>query len=159
MNLAEKVVVCAVIGILSAIAAPGYLEFIRYVEVSKASDRIYWQLQKTKSEARLTKTTWEFLARQTPNGIEYSVNPDDLKPNWSLMPFAKAEIDPTNTTFYFDKKRQAYRIQFNYLGVTNGQLGRITVTHKKSKLKRCVIVSTLIGALRTGKQDKKGKCN
>jgi Tfp pilus assembly protein FimT len=151
-TLVEKLILIALSGIFAAIAAPAWLGFMRAVEISRAADRLHWQLQKAKSEAKRDRATWETLIRQSPEGIQYSVNHDDAQPNWQTMPFHNAEIDVENTTFFFDRRKQAYRMQFNWLGVSNGRLGRITVMHKQSKMKRCVIVSTLLGAMRTGKE-------
>ena len=158
-TLVENLIIVALSGIFAAIAAPGWLQFTRSIEIDRSADRLHWQLQLAKSNAKREKMTWEVLVRQTPAGIEYAVHPDETNPIWQSMPFTNAEIDSKNTTFYFDKKRQAYRMQFNWLGVSNGQLGRITVAYKQSKIKRCVIVSTLLGSMRTGKEKKNGKCD
>ena len=157
-TLVEKLILIALSGIFAAIAAPAWLGFMRAIEIDRAADRLYWQLQKAKSEAKRDRATWETLIRQTPEGIQYSIHHDDAQPNWQTMPFDNAEIDFGNTTFFFDKKKGGYRMQFNWLGVTNGRLGRVTVMHKKSRIKRCVIVSTLLGSMRTGKE-KGGKCD
>jgi Tfp pilus assembly protein FimT len=158
-TLIEKLILVALSGIFAAIAAPAWLGFMRAIEIDRAADRLHWQLQKAKSEAKRDKATWETLIRQSPEGIQYSVNHDDVQPIWQTMPFHNAEIDFGNTTFFFDKKKQGYRMQFNWLGVSNGRLGRVTVTHKQSNIKRCVIVSTLLGSMRTGKEKKNGKCD
>lgn len=158
-TLIEKLIVVALSGIFAAIAAPGWLQFVRSIEIDRAADRLQWQLQLAKSTAKREKMVSEVLFRQTPQGIEYSIHPDETQPNWQLMPFANAEIDTKNTTFYFDKNQKAYRMQFGWLGVSNGQLGRITVSYKNSTVKRCIVVSTLIGSMRTGKEKKNGKCD
>ena len=157
-TLVEKLILIALSGVFAAIAAPAWLGFMRAIEIDRAADRLHWQLQKAKSEAKRDKATWETLIRQSPEGIQYSVHHDDAQPNWQTMPFHNAEIDFENTTFFFDQKKGGYRMQFNWLGVTNGRLGRITVMYKQSKIKRCVIVSTLLGSMRTGKE-KGGKCD
>jgi Tfp pilus assembly protein FimT len=157
-TLVEKLILIALSGIFAAIAAPAWLGFMRAIEIDRAADRLHWQLQKAKSEAKRDRATWETLIRQSSEGIQYSVHHDDAQPNWQTMPFYNAEIDLGNTTLFFDKKKGGYRMQFNWLGVSNGRLGRITVMHKQSKIKRCVIVSTLLGSMRTGKQ-KGGKCD
>jgi prepilin-type N-terminal cleavage/methylation domain-containing protein len=158
-TLIENLILVVISGIFAAIAAPSWLSFIRSIEVDRATDRLHWQLQKAKSEAKRDRATWEVLIRQSLDGIQYSVNHDDLQaPVWQTMPFQNAEIDPGNTTFFFDRRKRAYRMQFNWLGVSNGRLGRVTIMHKQSKIKRCVIVSTLLGSMRTGKE-KGGRCD
>ena len=146
-TLTEKLIIIVVLNILCAIAVPGWIGFMNSQEVNVANDRIYWCFQKAKSEARRDKLVMECLIRQTPSGIEYSVNRVDEPPQWK-----NAGIDPKVTiktsTFYFDKKEGAYRMQYNWLGVSNGRLGRIHVT--KGNAERCTVVSTLLGAMRTG---------
>jgi len=54
------------------------------------------------------------------------------------------------------KKNGIQRVQFNYIGNTNGQLGQLTlVANNSDKVKRCVYVSTLIGTMRMGKEHPK----
>lgn len=157
-TLIENLILILLSGIFAAIAAPGWLSLMRSIEIDRAADRLHWQLQKAKSEAKRDRATWEVLIRNSPKGIQYSVNHDDAQPVWQNMPFDNAEIDFGNTTFFFDRRKQAYRMQFNWLGVSNGRLGRVTVTHKQSNVKRCVIVSTLLGSMRTGKE-KGARCD
>lgn len=157
-TLIENLILVVLSGIFAAIAAPGWLSFMRSIEIDRTADRLHWQLQKAKSEAKRDRATWEVLIRNSPEAIKYSVNHDNAQPVWQTMPFENAEIDPANTTFFFDRRKQAYRMQFNWLGVSNGRLGRVTVMHKQSKIKRCIIVSTLLGSMRTGKE-KGGKCD
>lgn len=150
-TLTEKLILIAAINILCAIAVPGWIEFMNSQQVRVANDRIYWCFQKAKSEARRERLIMECLIRQTPHGIEYSVNRVDEPPQWQ-----SAGIDPKITiktaTFYYDKKDGAYRMQYNWLGVSNGQLGRIHLT--KGNAERCTVVSTLLGATRTGRKGK-----
>jgi hypothetical protein len=49
------------------------------------------------------------------------------------------------------------RVQFDYIGsVPLSQLGRITLSSKSGgQAKRCVFVSTLLGAMRTAKENSK----
>lgn len=148
-TIIEKLMVIVVLNILCAIAVPGWLGFMNSQQVNVANDRIYWCFQKAKSEARRDKLTMECLIRQTPQGIEYSVNRVDETPQWQ-----SAGIDPKVTiktaTFYFDKKDGAYRMQYNWLGVSNGRLGRIHLV--KGNAERCTVVSTLLGSMRTGRR-------
>lgn len=148
-TLTEKLIVIAILNLLCVLAVPSWIGFINSRQVSVANDRIYWCLQRAKSEARREKLTMECLIRQTPQGIQYSVNRTDEKPQWQ-----STGIDPKVTiktsTFYYDKKDGAYRMQFNWVGVSNGQLGRIHLT--KGAAERCTVVSTLLGAMRTGRR-------
>jgi hypothetical protein len=49
-------------------------------------------------------------------------------------------------------------MQFNHYGEVNGQLGRITLsTIDQADTKRCVMISTLLGAMRKGEDHVKKK--
>ena len=148
-TLTEKLIIIAVLNILCVLAVPGWIGFMNSQQVRVANDRIYWCFQKAKSEARRERLIVECLIRQTPRGIEYSVNRVDEAPQWQ-----SAGIDPKITiktaTFYYDKKDQAYRMQYNWLGVSNGRLGRIHLV--KGNAERCTVVSTLLGSMRTGRR-------
>jgi Tfp pilus assembly protein FimT len=148
-TLTEKLILIAVLNILCAIAVPGWSGFMNSQQVRVANDRIYWCFQKAKSEARREKLIMECLIRQTPHGIEYSVNRVDETPQWQ-----SAGIDPKVTikaaTFYFDRNEGAYQMQYNWLGVSNGSLGRIHLV--KGNAEACTVVSTLLGSHRTGRR-------
>ncbi len=137
-TLTEKLILIVVLNILCAVAVPGWLAFMNSQKVSVANDRIYWCFQKAKSEARRDKLVMECLIRQTPQGIEYSVNRVNEPPQWQ------------SATFYYDKIDGAYRMQYNWLGVSNGRLGRIHLV--KENAERCTVVSTLLGSMRTGRR-------
>lgn len=161
-TLLETMIVTSIIGISAAIAAPSWLSFVHRQSLNTAQNQIYQAMQETKSNAIHQKVTWQFSIREIPiNGkttVQWAVHPENVNPtaaHWrSLAP--QLQLYAPETTLYADKKNALQRVQFNYIGNTDGQLGQITLTTKNSsKLKRCVYVSTLIGTLRTGKEHSK----
>lgn len=161
-TLLETMIVVSIIGILSAIAAPNWLNFINRQSLNTAQSQIYQAMQETKSNAMHQKVTWQFSVREISikgkTTVQWAIHPESVKPtaaNWhSLAP--QLQLDAPETTLYTDKKNGVQRVQFNYIGNTDGQLGQITLSTKNSrKLKRCVYVSTLIGTVRTGKEHPK----
>lgn len=161
-TLLEQLIIVAMLGILSAIAAPAWNGYINRINLNAAQSQIYQAMQEAKSKAVLQKITWQFSVRESPisgkSVVQWAIHPSSIIPssaNWhSLAP--QVQIYQQETTLYSDKKNQLQRVQFNYIGNTNGQLGQITLTaNHTGKTKRCVYVSTLIGAMRTGKEHAK----
>jgi hypothetical protein len=90
-----------------------------------------------------------------PPGVQWN----NLDPNIQVSKNANAKGKCETT---FDQPTQKcptngpWRVQFNPIGNTNGQLGQITLISKNgSKYQRCVYVSTLIGGIKTGKEHSK----
>src|SRR4028119_2275823 len=54
-TIIELIVIVLIIGILSAIAAPGWLAFINRQRVRTVNDRVFQSLRLAQSEAKLTK--------------------------------------------------------------------------------------------------------
>lgn len=163
-TLLETMIAVSMIGILAAIAAPSWSSFVNRQRLNTAQNQVYRAMQEAKSNAIRDKVTWQFSVREIPvkgkTVIQWAVHPQSVSPNaanWqSLQP--QIQIYAQETTLYTDKKNAVpvRRVQFNYMGNTNGQLGQITLTTKNGgKVKRCVYVSTLIGAMRTGKEHSK----
>lgn len=161
-TLLELIIVVVMIGLLSAIAAPSWLSFVNRIRLNTAQDQVYRAMQEAKSNAKVQKITWQFSVREIPTDrktiVQWAVHPSSVIPssaNWHTLP-PQIKIYQKETTLYTDKKNQLQRVQFNYIGNTNGQLGQITLTaNHTGKTKRCVYVSTLIGAMRTGKEHAK----
>lgn len=175
-TLLETIVVVSMIGILSAIAAPNWFNFINRQRLNTGQGQVYQAMQQARSKAMLQKVTWQVSFREiSVNGmtiIQWAVHlPDSASPNqiptnviWnnfeSNIQVYKAQNDKGSCETTFNKTTSScpvgpWRVQFNYIGNTT-QLGQITLAAKNnSKLKRCIYVSTLIGTLRTGKEHAK----
>jgi prepilin-type N-terminal cleavage/methylation domain-containing protein len=161
-TLLENIIVLAIIGILCAITAPNWIGFVNRQRLNTAQHQVYRGMQETKSQAMLQKVTWQFSIREvTVNGkpvVQWAVHPKSLSPANAIWHNLDSHIRlyRPETTFYKDKKNGIQRVQFNYIGNTNGQLGQLTlVANNSDKVKRCVYVSTLIGTMRMGKEHPK----
>ena len=64
-SLVEIAIVVLIIGILSAIAVPGWNGFVNRQRLRTSTDRIYNALRKAQSQAKLKKETWQTSFRQT----------------------------------------------------------------------------------------------
>jgi len=154
-TLIEVLVVVLIIGTLGAIVAPGWLAFLNTQSLNAAQNEVYRSLQEAKSNSIHQKLTWQVSFREQ-NGIsQWAVHPQTtnlMLLDWhNLSP--RVQIDDAETTL--TQSGGVWRVQFNYKGNVNGQLGRLTLSSKDGgKAKRCVITSTLIGSIRTAKENR-----
>ncbi|MEB3342533.1 prepilin-type N-terminal cleavage/methylation domain-containing protein [Okeania sp.] len=190
-SLLELIFVVLIIGILAAIAAPGWNAFINRQRTRTSNDRIYQAMLKAKRNATRDKTAWQASFQETTNAegqpvIKWAVHkattvPNDvptstweyLEPGIEIDDNEKNDKDKYETTLRIvkpdtnkvttNKTDPIYRALFNYKGCpvynptdqctqTSIQAqGRIAIKpQNQDKPKRCVIISTLIGGMRTG---------
>ncbi|MBW4605920.1 MAG: prepilin-type N-terminal cleavage/methylation domain-containing protein [Hassallia sp. WJT32-NPBG1] len=201
-TLIELIVVVVMVGILAAIAAPGWLGFVSRQRVNKANDGVLGVLQEAQRQAKKTKLSYSVSFENVSNVPMVAIyqglvppqppsNPDQkgiwkplgedmgFKPKQILFYTNVANLDTTPDNTKFNKKASdtvsyttlgSGTITFDYMGalpdvklVTAGdssdQLGlKIAVaapnpgsSTSASNLRRCVIVDTLLGGMRTAK--------
>ncbi len=160
-TMIELLVIIAIVGILSAIAAPSWINFINRQHLSTAQNEVYRALNQAKSNATKEKVTWQFSFRNRNDIVEWAIHPasttkDADQAVWDNLQWRSLDDkiqlgDKTTFRKRFSGENYDVRgVQFNYHGNTNGQLGRITLqVGSDEQMKRCVFVSTLIGGLRT----------
>jgi prepilin-type N-terminal cleavage/methylation domain-containing protein len=181
----EIIFTIVVIGILIAIISPSWLGFIARQQLRSSNNQIYWTMQNARSKARAERSSWQatFRINSAKNRIQYALHSAEIMPIslsesiWQDLPDG-IEIDINESSLKVDpitnKKKMSstgyYRAMFNHKGCpvskagnqcTNisGQ-GRITVKHKHLKhQRRCVIISTVIGALRTAEDASEASSN
>lgn len=161
-TLLELIIVLTLFGIVIAIAIPAWNGFINRQRLNASQYRVYQVMHETKSNARLQKVTWQLSVREAiVDGkpvVQLATHPRSLSPTlatWRSLD-AGIRLYSKETTLYTDKQNGIQRVQFNYMGNTNGQLGQLTlIINNNSKIERCVYVSTLIGTLRMGKEHAK----
>jgi prepilin-type N-terminal cleavage/methylation domain-containing protein len=153
-TILELLVVVAIIGTLSAIAAPSWAAFLNTQALNTAQDQIYRSLQEAKSNSVQQKLNWQVSFREENGRAQWVIHPQASNPtplSWNSLD-SRVKIDDAETTF--TQSNGIWRVQFNYKGNVNGQLGRLTLSSKNGgRAKRCVITSTLIGAIRTAKEN------
>ncbi len=144
-TLVEILVVILIAGVLAAIAAPGWFRFMADRRVNAGIDKVHLALREAQSQAVRTKRTWQASFREENGVVQWAVHPDEEEPGpWNNL----------NSQLQFGDRttlRQAgglRRARFNHRGWVKGQLGRVTLEVEGSEAKRCVFVSTLLGALR-----------
>jgi len=67
-TIIELLVVVVMVGILAAIAAPGWLGFLKNQRLAVAQSEVFLALKKAQSNARRTKQPWYAAFRQLPSG-------------------------------------------------------------------------------------------
>ncbi len=170
-TLIETIIIVAIVGTLSAIIAPSWLNFIARQRLNTAQDQVYRAMQEAKSNATKDKITWQVSFREENNIVQWTIHPasseefvpsglhwHELGENISVDKEKnnKGEYETTLDSPGIKTITGPWRVQFNYHGNTNGQLGQITlISENGGKTKRCVCVSTLIGAMRKGQEHSK----
>ncbi|MEH1956695.1 pilus assembly FimT family protein [Nostoc sp.] len=183
-SLIELVVVMLLVGILSAIAAPGWLAFVNRQQVNKANDAVFAALQQAQREAKNKKLSYsvsfkvennlpKFLVYQgavTPtSGVVWKSLGEDMASNPGQV-LLYTNISASNTKNatgnIVETTPGTGTITFDYMGVlaykSSGSdaadtplkvmvAAPKTGTTEAGAFKRCVIVETLLGGMRTAK--------
>ncbi|RUR80825.1 GspH/FimT family pseudopilin [Chlorogloeopsis fritschii PCC 9212] len=152
-TLLELLAVILVIGILCAIAVPSWLSFMHTRRLNVAQNEVYRAMRQAQSEAKKEKLTWQASFRDNNGIVQWAVHPASVNPanaNWNNLD-SNIRLDGETT---LQQSGGVKRIRFDYMGsVDKPPLGRITLSSQHGgKAKRCVFVSTILGAMRTAKE-------
>ncbi|MFM6152159.1 MAG: Tfp pilus assembly protein FimT/FimU [Sphaerospermopsis kisseleviana] len=149
----EMLVVVSMIGILSSIIAPSWLNFIYIRTLNASQDQVYQAMRQAQNQARKEKLTWHASFREENNIVQWAVHPATTQPanaNWNNLD-PSVQLDAESTLQLSGGVR---RVQFDHFGSVKPPLGRITLAHKSGgTVKRCVFVSTILGAMRTAREN------
>lgn len=164
-TLLEVLIIAAIIGILSAIAAPSWLGFLTRLSLNAAQAEALTIMRDAQGKAKLQKRVWEacFWQNDSDRKVQWSVHPvsqssGDICTNARWQNLIRSDADKiaidinSSARATLFNRNNIYRVQFNHKGWVNGQLGKITFTTRNqtnNSPRRCVVVSTLLGALRT----------
>ena len=151
-SLTELTFVVLIVGILAAIATPGWLTFTNKQCLRTSNDRVYQAMKTARSNAMRDKISWQASFRQQDEIVQWAVHPESLdaqNANWQNLE-SDVKIDD-ETTMLQDSSTEIWRVKFNYKGHPNS-IRRITLSLRSGgKAKRCVFISTLLGAMRSAK--------
>ncbi len=152
-TLIELLVVIALMATLAAIAAPSWVSFLNNQRLSTAQSQVLEVLRQAQTTAKLKRLDYQVSFRPHPlNGkAEWAMHPATLT-NPDSLPWnslgENIQINPETT--FLRQSNGIYKVRFDHRGEIKGNLGRVTLSVPNSQVKRCVIVSTLLGAMRTG---------
>ncbi len=154
-TLIEMIIVVSIIGILAAIALPSWLGFMNIRRLNTAQDEVYQAMRQAQSQAKKEKLKYQASFRTENDILQWAVHKESDLNNaiWKDLDDS-VQLDP-NSTLELDNGVR--RVRFNDIGGVTPPLGTITLSSKSGGTgKRCVIVSTILGAMRTAKDD---SCN
>ncbi len=163
MTLLEVLAVIIIISILAALVAPGWLTFVNRQRAASAQDQILQALRDTQAQARRTRENRTLTLITNDGGLpeievqgqtRVSLGQGDLEPRMlSLSIFEGGTAVPDG----------AFEIQFapnGGLNVDDQNLDLPVIlsaaSPDNSATQRCVILETLLGATRIGRDD---ECN
>ena len=149
-TLLESLVVVILLGILAGIATPSWIAFWNDQKIATAQGQVVEILHSAQESAKQRKLSRQASFRTQNGRVQWAIHA--IGADLSSLPWQSLEagiqLDSEST---FPLTNTVYRVQFNQKGEVNGQLGRLTLSISSSPMtKRCVFVSTLLGAIRVG---------
>lgn len=159
-TLLEALIVLVLIALLMAIAVPSWLGWLDTRQITAAQDDVYIGIRLAQQKASQNRATWQFSIRDTGSQLEWAIHSSSshpaLYPVWKPLDPA-IQFDLKDTTLQKDSRDKSVRyVRFKYTGDISGQLGTVTLMGRNGgKSRRCVVVSTLIGAVRKGEEHSK----
>jgi prepilin-type N-terminal cleavage/methylation domain-containing protein len=147
-TMLEVLCVAAIVGILMTIAAPGWLGFANSRSLNAAQDQAYQAIVQAQNEAKARHIQWQVSFQTSGTTVQWATSSTTTVPTtWQSLPDGvKISASPDTT---LSQSSGVYSLQFDSQGNVNGQLGKLTLMSLNGgSSKRCVIVSTLLGAFR-----------
>lgn len=148
-TLVEILITVAIVGILVGISAPSFLGLLERQRLISANNQVYQAMRQAQNKAKRERAIWQVSFQEQGGVAQWAVHRANVAPsNWNSSEYI--QIDDSNTTLSSPPDSSRWRVQFNFEGHVNGQLGRITLNSKQNnQAKRCIVISTLLGAMRT----------
>ena len=107
-TLLELMVVLTIIGILSAIAAPGWNSFYATRQLNTAQDQIQGSIKQGQHLAKMQKRPYRFVIEQYEDTVRWGIVTDPNIPIEWMSSFRNISIDTTQTTFRKIKDKQQW---------------------------------------------------
>lgn len=151
-TLLELLIIVVISSVLFAIMAPGWAAFMNGQRLNGAQDSVLQAMRDAQSHAKRSHIIWQASFQDANGVVQWAVHPANTTPTvsaWNNLDSA-IQMDAETT---LQPSSSIRKVQFDHEGNVNGLLGRLTLSSKNGgKVKRCVIVSTLLGVVRTGSE-------
>jgi len=149
-SLLEMMMIVLIVGILTSIAVPGWLAFINNQRVRTVNDRVFQTLRSAQSEAKRSKRNIIVTFNPTPATDPPTVTIDNITQQLNVG----GEIKKDTITLTVNQPAPttpANSITFDYQGnpPTGSTPFYVTVVPASGGAKKCVIVETILGGMRT----------
>lgn len=154
-TLLEVLVVVIMVGVLATIAAPAWTRFMANQRLLKTQNEVRLAIQKAQNQAIQNRNTWRFSLREVGDHLEWAVHADaqDWQDVTVWQPLDDQIVLDTADTTLAQKDGVRY-VRFGFQGQVIYRLSTVTfATESGLGQKRCVVVSTLIGATRRGEEN------
>jgi prepilin-type N-terminal cleavage/methylation domain-containing protein len=159
-TLIELLVVIVMVGILASIAAPGWLTFVNSRRVTAANDEVIQALRQAQAQSIRAKRSQTVVFDTTASPPKITVlGGTTVLGNGALKPgmVGMSIVNGTTTT----NCTTAACIEFNANGnivnsIASGGIKIVVAAPPTTGSKRCVVVETILGAMRS---DKGAACN
>ena len=153
-TLLELMVVLSIIGILIAIAVPGWNSFYATRQLNTAQEQIQGSIKQGQHLARVQRRPYRFVIEQYGDVVRWGIGTDPNMPIEWKNSFQNISIDTNQTTFRQIKDKNQWFMVLDDDGTVTGQLGRVTLVSTAVSEQRCVIMSTLLGETRKGQRQR-----
>lgn len=155
-TLIEILIVVAMVGILMTMALSSWNQALGRWQVSSAQRNVFGAIQKTQLSAQRNNANWQFSIYETPTGdVQWASHPQTESPAvWTVLGENSLDIDLADTTL--DSRGGVYYIRFDFKGNLASRTRTLTLTHHNfPRVKRCVIMSTILGKVRLASEQEK----
>lgn len=164
-TLIEALVVIVIVGILMAIAAPSWFSLLERQRVTTAQSAIDQGLRQAQSNAQRTAKDWRFALKQGAEAVEWAIYPRYDTSGNTIDPTDSASqviwnsfhpnvvIDASTGASQSGINGAYHSAIYNYKGHANKRLTFTVASARDSELKRCVIMSTILGNTRKAKNE------
>ncbi|MBW4481971.1 MAG: prepilin-type N-terminal cleavage/methylation domain-containing protein [Tildeniella torsiva UHER 1998/13D] len=152
-TLIEGLIVVVIAGLMAAIAAPSWFGFVQQRKINATQDMVYQALRATQSDAMQQRHDRRFSIRDRNGRIEWASHPETTLSSqavaWTPLVDGVVFADLDNTMI---NSGGTYYVKFDMYGNVKARVSTVTFSMGgNQQTHRCVVVSTMIGAMRKGK--------